>query len=189
VTRLVLMGPPGCGKGTQGALLSAMLGVPHVSTGEMLRSEIASGSKLGVLAGSLIDRGEFVPDDVITGIVLGVLSRDAARGGYILDGYPRTLPQARVVLEHGAADAVVAIAVPDEALAARVAARASAGRADDTPETFATRMRIYRERTAPVTDLFREAGLLVEVDGTAPPEAVAAAILRATQAEPEPATR
>ncbi|MGH8084734.1 MAG: adenylate kinase [Lysobacter sp.] len=169
--RLVLLGAPGSGKGTQAARLKEHLQVPHVSTGDLLRAEVAAGSKLGLEAKEIMARGELVSDAILLGMLEDRFSRDDTRGGFILDGYPRNLAQAdalNALLERigQPMDAAVQLEVPTELLVERIAGRAAAeGRADDSPESVRTRLQVYNEQTAPVVDFFRQRGKLSVVDG------------------------
>ena len=169
--RLVLLGAPGSGKGTQAARLKEHLQVPHVSTGDLLRAEVAAGSKLGLEAKEVMARGELVSDAILLGMLEDRFSRDDTRGGFILDGYPRNLAQAdalNALLERigQPMDAAVQLEVPTALLVERIAGRAAAeGRADDSPESVRTRLQVYNDQTAPVVDFFRQRGKLSVVDG------------------------
>ena len=169
--RLVLLGAPGSGKGTLAARLKEHLQVPHVSTGDLLRAEVAAGSKLGLEAKEVMARGELVSDAILLGMLEDRFSRDDTRGGFILDGYPRNLAQAdalNALLERigQPMDAAVQLEVPTELLVERIAGRAAAeGRADDSPESVRTRLQVYNDQTAPVVDFFRQRGKLSVVDG------------------------
>lgn len=169
--RLVLLGAPGSGKGTQAARLKEHLQVPHVSTGDLLRAEVAAGSKLGLEAKGIMARGELVSDAILLGMLEDRFSRDDTRGGFILDGYPRNLAQAdalNALLERigQPMDAAVQLDVATELLVERIAGRAAAeGRADDSPDSVRTRLQVYNDQTAPVVDFFRQHGKLSVVDG------------------------
>jgi adenylate kinase len=168
--RVVFLGPPGSGKGTQAKLLSERLGVPAISTGEMLRTAVTEGTPLGRQARAVMERGELVPDATMTELVRERIGRSDAARGFILDGFPRTVQQAEslnAMLGNGTRlSAVLNFSVPEDILAARLLERARAeGRADDRPETVKERIRIYRERTSPLVGYYRERGLLHEVDG------------------------
>jgi adenylate kinase len=188
--RLVLLGPPGAGKGTQADLLSARLGIPHISTGDMLRAEIGRGSALGKEAKAFMDRGELVPDELMLGMVRERLAKPDCKRGFVLDGFPRSIPQA-----HGLDGSlrVLSLEVPAEEVVRRLAGRrtckscgtmfhlafeppAVSGvcdrcggelyqRADDREETIEARMEVYDKQSGPLREHFREKGLLREVDG------------------------
>src|SRR4051794_14106893 len=182
--RIVLLGAPGSGKGTQGHALAERFGVRHLSTGEMLRAEIAVGSELGLVVQDYVDRGELVPDELILRIV-GVAVTEAAReGGYVLDGFPRTLDQAQRAHELAeqagiTADAVVYLAVPDAVARERLIGRAG-GRADDrAPTVIERRLRVFHELTEPLLAYYAERGILVTIDATPPPDEVTRAMLAA----------
>jgi adenylate kinase len=162
-----MLGPPGSGKGTQAEILAERLGVPAISTGEMLRRAVASGSDLGRRIESIMNSGVLVDDATMAEVVRERLSRDDVRGGYLLDGYPRTLAQAgtlgRILDESGTSlDAVVLINVPEEELVKRALARQ---REDDTEEIVRRRLEVYREKTAPLIEYYGRLGLLCRVDG------------------------
>ncbi|PJK08981.1 adenylate kinase [Lysobacteraceae bacterium NML120232] len=183
--RLVLLGPPGSGKGTQAVRLKEHLQVPHISTGDMLRAEIAAGSKLGLEAKDVIARGELVSDDILLGMLEERLTRPDVAKGFILDGYPRNPAQAaalgKLLEKIGQPfDAAVQLDVPTELLVERIAGRAKAeGRADDTPESVRVRLKVYNDQTAPVIDFYREKGQLTVVDGVGELDEVFARILQA----------
>jgi adenylate kinase len=186
--RLVLVGPPGSGKGTQGPAIAKRLGVPYLSTGDVLRAQVAAGTELGRRVGDLIDRGELVPDDLMVAVVAAALGDHATEDGYVLDGFPRTLPQAQVIERAdsplGAPDLAVHIAIPDRVVHERLERRArEESRADDAdPEVIDRRLRVYADETEPLLDNYRRRGSLVTVDGDRTPELVTAAILAALDA-------
>jgi len=169
--RIVLLGAPGSGKGTQAALLVEELNLPHISTGELLRSAAKSGSELGMQAKAVMDRGELVSDDIMLGLIEERLSQTDAEAGFILDGYPRNLAQARaldVVLERlkQPVDEALQIDIDVEMVIARIAKRAAEeGRSDDTEDVVRNRMKVYSEQTAPVVDYYAHKGLLSRVLG------------------------
>ncbi len=169
--RLVLLGAPGSGKGTQAARLKEHLQVPHISTGDLLRAEVAAGSKLGLEAKEVMARGELVSDAILLGMLEDRFSRPDTAGGFILDGYPRNLAQADALdglLQRigQPMDYAVQLEVPTELLVERIAGRAKAeGRADDSPESVRTRLRVYDEQTAPVIEFYRQHGQLTVIDG------------------------
>lgn len=168
--RLVLLGPPGAGKGTQSAAISQTFGIPHISTGDIFRANVKGETPLGKEAQGYMSRGELVPDSVTNRMVADRLRQPDAEPGFLLDGYPRNVRQAHTLdgmlamLDAGL-DGVLHFAVPDAELEARIAGRqAEEGRDDDDAAVFRRRMREYREQTAELIPHFREAGLLVDVD-------------------------
>ena len=169
--RLVLLGAPGSGKGTQAARLKEHLQVPHISTGDLLRAEVAAGSKLGLEAKEVMARGELVSDAILLGMLEDRISRPDTANGFILDGYPRNLAQADaldVLLKRigQPMDYAVQLEVPTELLVERIAGRAAAeGRADDNPESVRKRLEVYNSQTAPVIEFYRQHGQLTVVDG------------------------
>ncbi|OOG53794.1 adenylate kinase [Rhodanobacter sp. C03] len=187
--RLVLLGAPGSGKGTQAARLKVELGVPHISTGDMLRAAVAAGTAMGLKAKAVMDAGQLVSDDILLGMLEERLAQADAKAGFILDGYPRNLVQADA-LDHLLAklnqplDAVVKLDVPNEAIIARCEIRFKAeGRADDNPDTVRKRLAIYAEQTAPVADFYARRGKLQVVDGVGELADVTVRVKRALQQE------
>jgi adenylate kinase len=182
VRRVLLLGPPGCGKGTQALRLVEKLGVPHVSTGEMLRAAVAAGTPLGRRAGAVMESGELVPDALVIEIAAERLAAPDARRGFVLDGFPRTVPQAEALEEVLARsrerlERCVALEVDEEALVKRLLERARReGRSDDNEQTIRQRMRVYREQTEPLLAFYDGRGVLVRVDGRGSVEEVAEAI-------------
>ena len=180
--RLVLLGAPGSGKGTQAARLKEHLQVPHISTGDLLRGEVAAGSKLGLAAKEVMARGELVSDAILLGMLEDRFSRPDTRGGFILDGYPRNLAQAdaldTLLTRMGQPfDFAVQLEVPTELLVERIAGRAAEqGRADDNPESVRQRLQVYNDQTAPVVDFYAGRGTLARVDGVGELDAVEARI-------------
>ena len=171
IMRLVLLGAPGSGKGTQAARLKTELGVPHISTGDMLRAAVAAGTAMGLKAKAVMDAGQLVSDDILLGMLEERLAQDDAKSGFILDGYPRNLAQADA-LDHLLAkigqplDAVIQLEVPNVTIIGRCEIRFKAeGRADDNPDTVRKRLAIYAEQTAPVADFYARRGKLQVVDG------------------------
>ena len=183
--RLVLLGPPGSGKGTQATRLKDELQIPHISTGDLLRAEVAAGSELGLAAKEVMARGELVSDEILLGMIRSRLSREDVANGFILDGYPRNVAQANA-LEALLADigqplqAVVQLDVPTELLVERIAGRAKAeGREDDNPESVRKRLQVYNDSTAPVIGFYEGRGSLAKVDGVGELDQVQARILAA----------
>jgi adenylate kinase len=186
--RLILLGPPGAGKGTQARRLVQRHGIVQLSTGDMLRAAVKAKTPIGRKVEAIMARGELVPDDVVVAIVSDRIDEPDARKGFILDGFPRTVAQAgaleRLLAEKGPRlDAVVELKVDQGALLKRLASRIAQMRArgesvrpDDNPEALKTRLDVYRTQTAPLIAFYRKKGLLKSVDGMAPIEAVAAAI-------------
>lgn len=189
--RLVLLGAPGSGKGTQAARLKEHLQVPHISTGDLLRAEVAAGSPLGLQAKEVMARGDLVSDDILLGMLKDRFSREDTRAGFILDGYPRNLAQAaaldRLLQDLGQKfDAAVQLAVDNEQIIERLAGRAKAeGRADDTPESVRHRLDVYDKQTAPVIDFYREQGQLTVVDGVGSLDDVFSRIVAALSPVPD----
>jgi len=163
--RLLMLGPPGAGKGTQAAVLCRALGIPHVSTGAMLREHVEMGTELGTMAKEIMDSGDLVSDDIVVAMVEERLAREDARCGWLLDGFPRNLAQAEALdtaLGDDAIEIVVMIDVPEEEIVTRVLAR---GRSDDTAVTTRMRLSVYREQTEPLIGLYEGRGLIRRVDG------------------------
>ena len=201
--KLIFLGPPGAGKGTQAAGVSAHLGVPHISTGDMFRSAIKNQTPTGLEAKRYIDAGELVPDSVTIAMVKERLSMDDCKPGYLLDGFPRTVEQAIALDGISAPDAVVDIDVPDERLLSRLTGRRICGkcqgtfhiskladekacpvcggelyqRNDDKPDTIATRLKAYHEQTEPLIGYYKGLGKLRTVNGDSQLEEVFKAIL------------
>lgn len=182
--RVIFLGPPGSGKGTQARLLSERLQVPAISTGEMLRTAVTGGTPLGRQARAIMERGELVPDPVMTELVRERIQGSDAAPGFILDGFPRTIQQAESlagILGNAApVTAVINFSVPEDVLEARLLERSRAeGRADDRAETVRERIRVYREKTSPLVGYYRQRGLLAEVDGVGTIPEIAARVARA----------
>jgi len=184
---LILFGPPGAGKGTQALILQRELGLPQLSTGDMLRAAIAAGTELGKRCKAIMDRGDLVSDDIVVGIISERLDQPdcAGAGGALFDGFPRTIAQAealdRMLAGRGSQiDAVIELKVDDEAMIGRMESRVkesgSSARADDTPETLRRRLEVYRRNTEPLLVFYRGQGKLKTVDGMAPIPQVAAEI-------------
>ncbi|KHL17150.1 adenylate kinase [Mumia flava] len=182
--RLLFMGPPGAGKGTQATLLAEKLGIPHISTGDIFRANVSEGTELGRKAQSYMDKGEYVPDEVTNAMVRDRLAADDARVGFLLDGYPRTVDQVdtldAILADLGESlEAVVELVVDREELIARLLKRAeTSGRTDDTEEVIRHRQEVY-EQTTPLLSVYRDRGLLVQVDGVGDVDDVQARILSA----------
>jgi adenylate kinase len=185
---LILLGPPGSGKGTQATRLVQKYGIPQLSTGDMLRAAVAAGTPIGLKAKAIMDSGSLVPDDIVVGIIAQRVEEPDAHHGFILDGFPRTVAQAKAldtILEskqHGL-DAAIELRADADKLVERIIRRADEAKAsgkpvrkDDDPEVFKTRLDAYRRDTAAVTPYYRDKGLLHEVDGMAPIDNVSQAI-------------
>ncbi|WP_255467142.1 adenylate kinase [Aeromicrobium senzhongii] len=178
MTRLLIMGPPGAGKGTQAVALAERIGGAHISTGDIFRANVAQQTELGQTAQRYMDAGEYVPDEVTNAMVADRLAQDDARESFLLDGYPRTLDQvAKLDDILGALDSkldgVIALTVVEDELIARLLERAkSSGRSDDTEDVIRHRQDVYRAETEPLLAVYRDRGLLIEVDGMGTPEEV-----------------
>jgi adenylate kinase len=170
--RIVLFGPPGSGKGTQAAVLKQHMGVPHISTGDLLRAAVKAGSPLGVKVKSVMDAGQLVSDDLMLDLLEERFAQSDAANGFILDGYPRNLVQANALDALLARigqpmDKALLLEVPHELIVDRLAGRAAAeGRKDDDPATVRARLQVYEQQTAPVADFYRQRGQLTLLDGT-----------------------
>ena len=202
---VIFLGPPGAGKGTQAARVCERLGIPQISTGDILRKAMKEGTPTGLAAKRYVDAGQLVPDEVVIDIVRERLAQDDCRGGYLLDGFPRTVQQAEALAGFADIDAVIDIEVSDEKLIERLSGRRVclscggtyhvsqlAGRTvcercgaelvqrnDDKPETVLNRLNVYHAQTAPLIAWYGERGLLREVDGSQPMDACFASILAA----------
>lgn len=185
--RIVLLGAPGAGKGTQAALLVEKLEVPHISTGDMLRAAVAAKTPVGLKAKAVMDSGKLVGDDIVIAIAEERLGEADAATGFILDGFPRTLAQAKALdelLERLGAglDCCLALTADTEAVVERLLKRAEIeGRADDNEQTIRERMSVYEEQTAPLLTYYRDKGLLVEVSGMGTIEAVSGVVMEALE--------
>lgn len=206
--RLILLGPPGAGKGTQSARLIEALGIPQISTGDILRGAIAEGTELGRAAKAYMDQGQLVPDDLVLGLVEARLSRDDTRAGYILDGFPRNGEQAKALDDRGiVVERVISLVVPHDILVERLCGRRvcrGCGRSyhvdfsptqeegvcdkcggevyqrkDDAEEVIESRLKVYIDQTAPLITHYAAAGLLRTIEGNRAPNDVGAAILEA----------
>lgn len=205
--RILFIGPPGAGKGTQAARIVETFGVPHVSTGDMLRAAVKAGTPLGKVAAGLMASGQLVPDDVVIGLIRERLAEPDARTGILLDGFPRTVPQAEALDQMLAAlgtplDVVVLVEVPDDLIVERIVGRRTdpvtgriyhlvfdppppevvdrlQHRKDDTEEAVRTRLAAYHAQTAPIVPFYEGRGIVRRVDGVGSPEAVTRRILAA----------
>jgi len=184
--RIILLGAPGAGKGTQGPLLADHFGAQHISSGELLRVHLADATALGKRIEDYVRAGELVPDEVVLDLLRPQLAAAVAGGGYVLDGFPRTLRQAELAFQDArplgaAAEAVVYLAVPDEVVRERLSGR-STGRLDDgDSEVTERRLRIFHSETEPLLEYYRNRGLLVTIDATGRPEDVTAATIAALE--------
>ena len=205
--KLILLGAPGAGKGTQAEIIAGKLNIPTISTGNIIREALANGTEMGLKAKSFIEAGKLVPDDVVIGIIKERLADEDCNNGFILDGFPRTIPQAEALDNMGIIiDKVVDIDVPDENIVNRMSGRrvckacgssyhienkkpkvecvcdACGGelqiRKDDAPETVLDRLNVYHEQTEPLKDYYAKCGKLRSVEGTAPITEITAAILK-----------
>jgi adenylate kinase len=191
--RLILLAPPGAGKGTQGDRLAQHFDVAHLSTGDMLRAELAAGTELGEAVKMHLAAGDLVPDDLMAELLRDPLVSAAKDGGYILDGFPRNLSQAHQAYELArdlgiTVNAVLALDAPEEVLRERLLGRgATSGRSDDTDEVIEHRLEVYRKETQPLSNYYAERGVLKRIDASPPPDEVFAAILSALADCGEPA--
>ena len=180
--RLLLLAPPGAGKGTQGERLAAWSGVRHIAAGDMLRAEARAGGRLGREIAAFQARGDLVPDQIVLDVLTPAVTEAAERGGYILDGFPRTLPQAIAAAELAARlgvtlEAAVYLHAPEAVLTRRLLDRArQSGRADDTADVIEHRLRVFAETTGPLVPYYTERGILVAIDADRPPGTVTADI-------------
>ena len=184
---LILLGAPGSGKGTQGALLSTRLGIPKISTGDLLRAAVKDGTRLGTEAKGYMEKGLLVPDQIILGLIEEVLGSAEAAQGVIMDGFPRTEAQAEAVdklltAQQRQVDKVLLIDVPEEELVQRMVRRAEIeGRSDDTPDTIRKRQGVYQQQTAPLIAFYDRRNLVTRVDGKGTVEEIAERVHEATQ--------
>jgi adenylate kinase len=174
VARLLLFGPPGAGKGTQAQILATLLDIPHISTGDIFRAAVSNQTELGVKAKEYMDKGELVPDTLVIDLIKERLTQPDTANGWLLDGFPRTLPQAEALeqlLTHlgQAYDRVLNLEVPDATLVARMLGR---GRQDDNEAVIRTRLQVYRDQTEPLIGFYRQGQRLVNVDGNVDVDAV-----------------
>lgn len=186
--RALLLAPPGAGKGTQGERLAVLYGVPHLATGDILRRHVAAATPAGVEAKAFMERGDLVPDSLVTKLILAELTQPSPLKGFILDGFPRSLTQARQAYAYGTVKkrtfhAVISLAVPEVELVERLLARGrGSGRSDDNEATIRTRLSVYDQATRPLLAYYRARDILVEVDGTGSVEDVTARIQSALDA-------
>jgi adenylate kinase len=183
--RLLIMGPPGAGKGTQAVVLASALGVPHISTGDIFRANVSAGTPLGEEAQRYMDAGEYVPDSITNAMVRDRISHDDCQPGFLLDGYPRTLEQVNELdmmlqADGNRLDRVVELTVDTEEVVDRLLKRAQEqGRADDTADVIRRRLEVYFDQTAPLVAVYRERGILLQVDGAGDVAEVSERILSA----------
>jgi len=182
--RLLFIGPPGAGKGTQAQRVAERLGIAHVSTGDMFRAQVAAGTELGKRVEAIMKAGDYVPDEVTVAMLAERIAEPDAAAGFILDGFPRTLGQVEALddlLGPDGLDRVVVLDVPEDELVRRLLAR---GRADDTEETVRTRLAVYREQTEPLVDLYSRRGIVVHVDGVGDVDEITERVLAAVDSRP-----
>ncbi len=167
---IVILGPPGAGKGTQGKLIAKDAGIPHINTGDIFRAECAAGTELGQKVNSVIDAGDLVPDELTTEIVRARLAQDDTARGFVLDGFPRTLAQAEALdrvlsgIDRGELSVVLDFELPDEMAGERLLGRASVeGRSDDAPDLVQHRLDVYHRQTEPLVEYYRARDLLVPI--------------------------
>jgi adenylate kinase len=189
--RLILMGPPGAGKGTQAKFVAEHFGIPAISTGDIFRANVSKGTELGLKAQQFMDAGEYVPDEVTNLMVRHRIDEEDAAPGFLLDGYPRTLAQVEeldgmITFTGHKLDAVVVLTVDQDEIVSRLLQRAQVeGRADDTEDVIRRRQEVYVEQTEPLIDVYRSRGLLVEVDGMGEVDEVKARIFDALDVIPQ----
>ncbi len=185
MSRLIFLGVPGAGKGTQAALLAESQGIPHISTGDILRAAVKNQTPLGVQAKGFMDAGNLVPDSLVIDLIRERLQEPDALKGWILDGFPRNVPQAGFLEQllqeiNQACDRTVNLDVADEVVVQRLVERGKAsGRSDDTEETIRHRLQVYRDQTEPLIQFYQDRGALVTVDGDQPMDAVTSALAAA----------
>ncbi len=186
--RLILMGPPGAGKGTQATVIADHLGVPAISTGDIFRANVSQETELGLEAKRYMDAGDYVPDSVTNAMVRDRIAQADAKAGFLLDGYPRTVAQveeldAMLREQEAELDAVLVLTVDRDEVVQRLLKRAELeGRADDTEEVIRRRQEVYAEQTAPLIEVYAERGLLTEVDGMGAVDEVTARVFSALEA-------
>jgi adenylate kinase len=183
--RMILMGPPGAGKGTQAQVVAERYSIPAISTGDIFRKNVSEGTELGIQAQRFMDAGEYVPDELTNLMVRNRIDEPDADRGFLLDGYPRTLAQVEELdgmIKHTGhvLDAVVVLTVDQEELVQRLLQRAETeGRADDTEDVVRRRQEVYHDQTAPLIDVYRDRGLMIEVDGMGEVDEVSKRVLDA----------
>jgi adenylate kinase len=188
MTRMLIVGPPGAGKGTQASLITATYGIPDISTGDIFRANIKNQTPLGVQVKNIVDAGDYVPDSLTNELVTNRLLEDDARNGFLLDGYPRTPEQVHYLdqlLEKNnqKLDAVIQLVADQDEIVSRLTKRAQEqGRADDSEEAIRHRQQVYLRETSPLVEVYRDRGLLVEVDGLGDVDEVAERIKSALSA-------
>ncbi|MEM6748369.1 MAG: adenylate kinase [Pseudomonadota bacterium] len=185
---VIFLGPPGAGKGTQAKMIASKHGIPQLSTGDMLRAAVAAGTELGLKCKAIMDAGDLVSDEIMAGVIADRIDQDDCKDGFLLDGFPRTLPQGEVLEDMLKAkgrpvDVVLELRVDDNELVnrlnSRIAETKAAGgevRADDNEETFRKRLGVYNSQTAPLVPFYEERGLLKSIDGMLAIDEVTAAI-------------
>jgi adenylate kinase len=189
--RLIVMGPPGAGKGTQAKFVAERYGIPAISTGDIFRANVTQGTPLGLEAKRYMDAGEYVPDEVTNLMVRNRIDEPDAERGFLLDGYPRTLAQVEeldgmIKFTGHRLDAVVVLTVDPDEVVQRLVQRAEVeGRTDDTEDVIRRRQEVYADQTAPLIEVYRDRGLLIEVDGMGEVDQVTERILRALESVPE----
>jgi adenylate kinase len=185
--RIIMMGPPGAGKGTQAAVVADHFSIPAISTGDIFRTNVTEGTELGIKAKEYMDAGEYVPDEVTNLMVRARIDEPDAQPGFLLDGYPRTVAQVEELegmVEHTGhkIDAAVVLTVDSEEVVQRLLQRAQTdGRADDTEDVIRRRQEVYAEQTEPLIEVYRDRGVLVEVDGMGEVDVVTERIFKALQ--------
>ena len=185
------MGPPGAGKGTQARFIAEHFGVPAISTGDIFRANVSEGTELGLEAKRFMDAGEYVPDEVTNAMVRNRIDEPDAEGGFLLDGYPRTLAQVEeldgmIRFTGHQLDAVVCLTVDRDEIVSRLLQRAQVeGRADDTEDVIRRRQEVYLEQTEPLIEVYKQRGIVVEIDGMGEVDDVTARIFEALDVVPE----
>lgn len=177
--KLLFVGPPGAGKGTQAARVAERLGIPHISTGDMFRDHVSRGTELGLRVDSIMKAGDYVPDEITVEMLRERIAKPDAADGFILDGFPRTDGQVEALdglIGSDGLDAVLVLEVDEDALVERLLAR---GRADDTEDTIRNRFKVYQEQTAPLLDIYNARGIVVTIDGVGEVDEITDRILSA----------